>query len=106
MNTKFPILNKLRPGNRCKYIGENNKYGFIKGRNYYIIERLPKLVSFSNETNIGVDYGLSYDGEYFFENWEVLDQERLLNLPDFDYEKENEYLKYLKQEFRILNKTI
>lgn len=100
---KYPILNKLRPGNRCKYIGKNNKFGFIKGKEYFIIERLPTLVTFSNKNYIAVDYGLMDDGEYFLENWQVLNQNRLLNQPDFYYEKEKDYSKYIKFELYDLN---
>lgn len=97
------ILNKLRPGNRCRYIGEDNYLGFIKGKEYFITERLPNIVAFSNKDHIGVDYGLLGEGEYFFENWEVLNQNRLLNQPDFDYDKEKDYYKYIRFELHDLN---
>ena len=100
---KNPILNKLRPGNRCRYIGENNDFGFIQGKEYFIIERLPTLVAFSNKQHIGVDYGLLDDGEYFFKNWQVLNKTRLLNQPDFEYEQEKDYCKYIKAELHDLN---
>lgn len=98
MELKYPILNKLRPGHKCRYIGKDKidrEDGFIYGREYFIIDRLPRIIVFStNIYQFAIDFGLNDCGDYFFENWEVVDEGRLINLPDIDFSRERFYLFY------------
>ena len=93
---KYPILKKIRVGHRCKYIGKNNRYddfGFIPGKYYYVVDRLPRIIAFStNKFQSGIDFGLNDGGDYFLENWEIDDEERITSLPDFDMDNEKNYI--------------
>lgn len=96
MGVKYPILNKIRPGHRCIYRGKedfNNGLGFIRGKEYFVIDRLPQIIVFStNKYDGSIDFGIFDGGDYFMENWEVVNEKRLMNLPDFDEEKEKNYI--------------
>lgn len=105
---KYPILNKLRPGHRCKYIGDSKleieDFGFIPGKEYYIIDRLPRIIVFStNKYDFAIDFGLNDGGDNFMSKWEICDENRVSSLPDVDFENENFYLFY---EMVRLNKEV
>lgn len=91
---KYQILNKLRQGHKCRYIGKtNSELGFIYGREYFIVDRKPKIIAFStNKHKRTIDFGLNDSGDWFLENWEVINQEHILELPDVDFESEKFYL--------------
>ena len=92
MEFKYSVLNKIRPGHRCIYKGKNNDFGFVYGKEYFVANRLPRIVVFSTKDYFSIDFGLNDGGDYFMENWEVLNENGLMNLPDFDYEKEKNYI--------------
>lgn len=58
-----------------------------------LIDRLPTFIVFSTNKHKGaIDFGLYDGGDCFMENWEIVNQERILELPDIDFESENFYL--------------
>lgn len=93
MELKYPILNKIRPGHRCIYKGKkNNSVGLIYGKEYLVVNRLPQIIVFSTKDYFAIDFGINDGGDYFMDNWEILDGEGMMNFPDFDYEKEKNYI--------------
>jgi hypothetical protein len=100
------LLKKLRPGHKCRYINKNPDpfMGFITGKDYYVVERLPKMISFTtNKILTAIDFGIAIDGEYFFKHWYILDEEYIAALPDIDFTTED--LSY-NHHYRKLNSQI
>ncbi|WP_300902201.1 hypothetical protein [uncultured Clostridium sp.] len=93
---KYPILNKLRPGNRCRYIGKSEvdkKFGFKYGKEYVVIDRLPRVVVFSTPAYEGaLDFGLYDGGDYFFECWEIINSKIIMDTPDIDFDNEENHI--------------
>lgn len=96
MEIKHPILNKLRPGNRCRYIGKSTvdkKLGFEYGKEYIVVDRLPRIIVFSTPSYEGaIDFGLNDGGDYFLECWEIINPTRIMNTPDINFESEKNYI--------------
>lgn len=95
MEIKYPIVNKIRPGHICVYKGKkNNSVGLIYGKEYIVVNRLPQIIVFSTKDHVAIDFGINDGGEYFIDNWEILNEEGMMDFPDFDYEKEKNYIYY------------
>lgn len=86
------IMRKLKPGHKCIFKGnkEEQEFGFVYGKEYYIVERHESIVSFSNKKHglTPVDFVIGDDGKYFFENWTILNMEEIEKEDVIDWEKE------------------
>lgn len=49
---------------------------------------------FSTKEHWGIDFGINDGGDYFMDNWEIANEGDIMDFPDFDCEKEKNYITY------------